>query len=172
LSSGAVVAALALFPALASADLASEVAHGQQMAEAVRSGEQQCSDLSTDDFEAVGEYAMGQFLANPAAHEAMNAQMSRMMGASGEVAMHVSLGHRYTACPGGPSGNWSMPMAAMMNRSGSMMGSGSAPGWMGRDHDMSGWAIVVVGLGGALIGGALVLLGSRRRQPPEVKSDP
>lgn len=181
----ALLVSLILLPAVARGDLADEVSQGHQTADAVRSGEQQCSDLAVDDFETVGEYAMDEFIGSFASHESMNAQMSRMMGPQGEVEMHVALGHRYTGCPGGPSGNWAMPMAAMMNGYGQdqsygpsagmmggtpygpMMGNGyGGPGWSEpHDDDTSAWVIAAVGLGGALIGGLLVLLTVRWRHP-------
>ena len=49
---------------------------------------------------------MDQFVGERAAHEAMNSQMTQTMGAQGEEAMHVALGHHCTDCPvvPGPAG--------------------------------------------------------------------
>ena len=49
-------------PAAAAADLASEVQQGQQLAASVKSGQTKCSDLSTAQFELIGEYAMNTYL--------------------------------------------------------------------------------------------------------------
>ena len=178
----------ALGPALARADLATEVSQGQQLADALTSGHDQCSSLSPTDFELVGEYAMDQFIGDGAAHQTMNDRMARTMGSPGEIAMHEALGHRYTGCPGGPSGGWAMPMAGMMSRYGEGQGYGSGPGMMGDtgygpmmggdgyqgqsrwgqpegDEETSAWTIVAVAVGGVILGGLLVLLGMRLRRP-------
>lgn len=163
-----------IVPASARADLSSEVAQGQDLAESVQSGSRDCSQLSEADFELVGEFAMDSYLGNRTAHEAMNARMTQMMGEQGEAAMHTSLGHRYTGCPGGADGAWAMPMAGMMGGAGDY-GSGY---WSGSDDydggsngPMMGFqhpgpaadgggigaaAVVGIALGAALLGGLMV----------------
>lgn len=162
-------AALAL-PAMAQADLASEVTQGQTIAQSVESGQRSCGELSDTDFELVGEYAMDRYLADRTAHEAMNARMVQMMGEAGEVAMHTALGHRYTGCPGGPDGAWAMPMAGMMGGSGGYGAGYGTPHDYGDDHfgdGMMGFdggnddgldpiTVVLIALGAALLGGLLV----------------
>lgn len=91
--------------------MAQEEQQGGAIAESVRSGERKCSDLSADDFELVGEYAMGRYLGDEASHAAMNRRMTLMMGDAGERRMHTALGHRYTDCAGGPASDWVGPMA-------------------------------------------------------------
>lgn len=187
---GGVLAAMAvalLLPGIARADSATEVDQGQALAESISSGETDCSDLADSDFELIGEYAMDRFIGDQSAHETMNAQMARMMGPDGEEAMHVALGHRYTACSGGPEAAWAMPMAGMMGGGfggpgmmggasgqggfGSGMMDGYGPGMMGSgypgfvggpddDDEISVPGAVVITLGAALLGGLIVLAGT------------
>lgn len=180
------LAAALLLPATAAGALTQEEARGQGLAESVRSGERQCSDLSGEDLELIGEYAMGRYLADPAAHEAMNRRMTWMMGAIGERRMHVALGHRYTGCPGGPAWGWMGAMTGMMGghygggESGgsfgtSMMGGnggeggGSRGSMMGGRHhgddDIGGLGVVLVALVAAAIGAGIAVLIVRRRGP-------
>jgi hypothetical protein len=186
------LAALA-FPIAASANLAQEEHEGRALAESVRSGGKSCSQLTADDFELVGEYAMGRYLGDPAAHEAMNRHMAWMMGQAGERRMHVALGYRYVECEVGPASRWVGPMAGMMygGYGGGESGSGEyGPGMMGgyRDgergeypgseyrgsmmgdgwqHDggIGGWGVVLIAFGAALLGGGLVAFLIHRRRP-------
>ncbi|HVC07034.1 MAG TPA: hypothetical protein VND98_05560 [Solirubrobacterales bacterium] len=189
---GALAAAALVFPAAAPAALAQEEQQGHGLAEAVRSGEKQCSQLSADDFELIGEYAMGRYLADPAAHEAMNRHMTAMMGAEGERRMHTALGYRYSECEGGPASRWVGPMAGMMyggyghGESGGSYGPGMMGGnWneesgehagseyrrsmMGdgwpHDGDIGVWGVVLIAFGAALLGGGLVALTMHLRGP-------
>lgn len=66
-------------------------------------GQLRCSEVSADDFELVGEYAMGRLFATPQQHEAMNQMMVRMMGAVG--AMGMMGGSSYTG-PGSMMGGF------------------------------------------------------------------
>jgi hypothetical protein len=170
---GVLAAAALAVPYPAAANVTSEVQRGQQLAIAVRSGQQPCSALSADDFELVGEYAMDRFIGNRAAHEAMNQHMVQMMGSAGERRMHIALGYRYIGCPGAPPSSWLGPMAGMMGNYGG--GSGPGPGMMGPrrggpggsygpmmragshgDRDLSGPAIAALGFVAAVLGGLLV----------------
>ena len=186
---GAFAAALLILPTTVRADLTGEVQQGQQLANAVRSGQTHCSDLSTDDFELIGEYAMDRFLGNRAAHEAINEHMVRMMGEAGERRMHIALGYRFTGCPGAAPSSWLGPMAGMMGGYGGYRGAG--PGMMGPrtggpsgggysgsmmpgvgsdgsgDADLSGLAIAALAFGAAALGGLLVALAVHlaRRRP-------
>lgn len=172
---------------VAAADLRGEVAQGQLLAESLSSGDRQCSDLSPNDFELIGEYAMGRYLGDEAAHVAMNRRMTLTMGDAGERRMHIALGYRYTDCRGGPVSSWMGPMAGMMYGGGygpesrgygpGMMGgnwSGYGPGMMGGnwsgarggDDDFNGpSAAAMVGMMAILIGAVAVavLLLTRRR---------
>jgi hypothetical protein len=180
------LAAALLLPATAAGDQTQEEQQGQVLDESVRSGERQCSDLSAEDFELIGEYAMGRYLADPAAHEAMNRRMTRMMGAVGERRMHVALGYRYTGCRGGPAWGWMGPMAGMMHGhygggesggSGMMGGNGAGDGseyrgsMMGSRHHGGGgignFSVVLVALAAAAIGAGIAALVLRRHGPDD-----
>lgn len=182
-SAAVALAAVLLLPAAALADLGSGVAQGQQIANAVRSGQRDCSQLSADQLELVGEYAMDRYLGNRPAHEAMNQHMVQVMGEAGERRMHQALGARFAGCPGASSTGWTGPMAAMMGAYGGgysdmgpgMMngGRGGNPGpgdygsFMHHDDDgIGGWAVAGIALGAALIAGlAVALLFALRRRP-------
>ena len=182
--------ALVLVVTSAQADLASEVNQGHRLADAIRSNERQCSELSADDFELIGEYAMDRFLGNRATHEAMNQHMVRMMGDAGERRMHITLGYRYTGCTGAPPSSWLGPMAGMMGGYRGGYPGGTGPGMMGRpggaggyngpmmggprgplgssgENDLSGLAIAALAFGAAVLGGLLVafVLHLRARRP-------
>lgn len=177
LLSGAIVLAAALIsPAAALGGLTSDVQQGQRLAESLRSGEKQCSDLKADDFELIGEYAMSRYLGSTARHEAMNRHMVAMMGNAGEERMHQALGYRYSGCPGGPAAGWVGPMGGMMyggsggeseNYAGGMMGGypGYRGGMMGfgssGDSDIGVLGVVLIALAAAAVGGALVFAGQR-----------
>jgi len=172
--------AAALLPAAAAADLGQEEVRGRAIAESVSTGERGCSDLSAEEFELVGEYAMGRYLGDGAAHEAMNAHMVAMMGEGGERRMHVALGYRYSGCRGGPAGSWMGPMAGMMLGGGGHEGGGYGPGMMGGYASPAGGedefdgpsAAAMVGMMAVLIGAAAaaVLWLSRRRDGPRPNS--
>jgi hypothetical protein len=177
LKSSLLALALALIvPVTALGGLSSDVKKGQRLAESIRSGQKQCSDLSADDFELIGEYAMGRFLGSPTAHAAMNRHMSLMMGKAGEERMHMALGYRYSGCPGGPASGWVGPMGGMMSGRhgagsgnfgsgmmggyrGGMMGSGAADD----DSGVGIVGVVVIALAAAALGGGLVLVAQRSR---------
>jgi hypothetical protein len=166
-----------IVPVAAAADLSSEVQQGQQLASSVKSGQTKCSDLSTDQFELIGEYAMNTYLPSTAAHEAMNQHMAATMGQSGEQRMHVVLGQRYSGCASGSASGWVTPMVGMMSRYGygGPGQSGMGPGMMyGQGYgsgpatpassmdsgDGTGAAgIAAIAFGAAVLAGLLVALG-------------
>ena len=186
-SAALALAAAWLLPAAAFGDLSSEVAQGQEIANAVRSSQRDCSQLSGDQLELIGEYTMDSYLGNRQAHEAMNQHMVQVMGEAGERRMHQALGARFAGCAGASQTGWTGPMAAMMGAYGhgySGMGSGmmggrdgnSGPGGFGphmHDHDggISGWAVAAIALGAALISGLAValILVLRRADRPRAK---
>lgn len=155
------------------AGLATDVQRGERLANEIGSGTRSCSELSSDDFELVGEYAMSLYLGNTARHEAMNQHMAVMMGTAGEERMHQALGYRYTGCPGGPAAGWIGPMGGMMSGAfhgeqgnyGTGMMGGYRGGMMGfggtGDGDVSVLGVVLIALAAAAVGGALVLAGRR-----------
>ena len=124
---------LAAAPALAS--LSDEVAAGQSVAARLHSGQASCQNLSSSDAEHLGEYVMDRMVGSRATHEAMNARMDAMMGATNGDRMHQALGRRYAGCTTTGSGSGMMGSGAMMGGGstgaggwGAMMGSGYA--WM------------------------------------------
>ena len=168
--------------AAAAPTLAQEEQQGEGIAESVRSGEKQCSDLSAEEFELIGEYAMGSYLGDEGTHAAMNRRMTLMMGEAGERRMHTALGYRYSGCSGGPASGWVGPVAGMMGGSGTggngagMMGGGEyeergnySGTMMGSDgHGESGidtLGVVLIALAAAAVGAGVVTLLTQRRQP-------
>ncbi|MDO8512583.1 MAG: hypothetical protein Q7S57_04875 [bacterium] len=57
-----------------------------------------CSQLTDDNFEKIGEYFMGQSIGDTQRHIVMNEMMQRMMGKSGEEQMHIVMGKRFSGC--------------------------------------------------------------------------
>ncbi len=132
LTTAAITVAVALIGSgSALAQDGSDEASGGAILRSVQQGERSCSQLSSRDFELVGEAWMGQALGSRQAHEAMNRLMASMMGSSGEERMHEYIGHRASGCGGGsvPSGfGRMMGSVAMM---GGAPGSAGASGMMG-----------------------------------------
>lgn len=114
---------------------AQEEAEGKALWEKLQAKQVQCSDLSDDDFAALGEYFMGQMMG--ASHEAMNTMMEQMMGKEGEEQMHIAMGKRMSGCePNAPlpqsmTNNGMMPMMMQMmmggNNNNPMMEGGYNP---------------------------------------------
>lgn len=106
----------------------------------IEGGQLRCSEISTNDFELVGEYAMGRLFATPQQHEAMNQMMVRMMGAAGEARVHEAMGRRFAGCGGAqlPPGFGRMmgAVGVMGMMGGGMMGGGS---YSGQSSMMSGF---------------------------------
>jgi hypothetical protein len=75
-------------PAVAHASLADEQRQGQQLIGQLQAGTKTCRDLSADDFDHIGEYAMYRALGSTSLHQAMNDRMTQMMGEQGESRMH------------------------------------------------------------------------------------
>jgi hypothetical protein len=118
------VALLAAFvmlvlPASALASLADEQRAGQALIAQLHAGTKTCRDLSAEDFDHIGEYAMFRALGSTSLHQAMNDRMTTMLGEQRESRMHQLMGERYTGCSAGSSG------AAGY---GGMMGSGMMGG--------------------------------------------
>lgn len=167
--------------AAATPNLAQEEQRGESIVESVRAGETRCADLSADEFELIGEYAMGRYLGSEATHSAMNRRMTAMMGEAGERRMHIALGYRYSGCSGGPASGWVGPMAGMMGARGSggngpgMMGGGEYGergyhwgGMMGSAEGGSGISAlgaVMLALAAAAVGAAVAALSMQRRRP-------
>src|SRR3990172_7158286 len=113
---------------------AREEAEGKAVWEKLQAKQTTCSDLSEENFGALGEYFMGQMMG--AFHEAMNNMMIQMMGKEGEEQMHTVMGKRLSGCntsavfPAQGAGfmpmmNMFVPYGTAGSRKG-MMGGGSA----------------------------------------------
>lgn len=99
---------------------AREETEGKKIWERLQAKEISCDKLSDDNFQALGEYYMGQMTG--ASHEAMNTMMIQMMGEQGEEQMHVVMGKRLSGCNANaeiPQNETSfMPMMWMMRGGG------------------------------------------------------
>lgn len=133
---------------------AREETEGKEIWEKLQAKQLTCNDLSDDNFEALGEYFMGQSIGNTQRHAAMNQMMTNMMGEKGEEQMHISLGKRSSGCDTNasfPPGYNFMPMMGMMGYGGwnNMMG-----GWGGFGL---GWVFMIL-FWGLLILGVIALI--------------
>jgi putative membrane protein len=164
------IAAVLALPLLLSAQTlddhtAREEAAGQALWVEMQAQEITCSDLSDEDFAALGEYFMGVMLGD--SHEAMNARMTQMMGEEGEEQMHVVLGKRMSGCNPDAESQYGMggmmpmmmgmgggfwggdinPMSSGFNsfNNNSMMGYGFG-GFFGGFIMLLFWALVIVGI--------------------------
>jgi hypothetical protein len=118
-----VASILAIGASAACASLADEVNAGKAIAARVDAGTATCQNLSTSDFEHLGEYVMERMVGSRSPHEAMNARMDTIMGSENTDRMHQALGRRYTGCATTGSGGRDGMMGG-----GGTMGS-SAGGW-------------------------------------------
>jgi uncharacterized membrane protein len=160
---------------------------GAQLLQSVQAGKQKCQQLSSGQFEAIGEYVMGAMLGSTARHDAMNRQIGTMAGASGEAQAHVFMGQRFAGCATGaaPAAFGSM-MGMMGSYSGSSGGgvgngrdgaNGVGPGMMGgsgsRARGEDGWSstdtVLVILL--AVLVAALVAWRPWRRSSPQTPLD-
>ena len=173
---GLLVLALAIFglPARALGSVADEQREGAVLFRQVQSGSKTCSQLSSTDFERIGEYVMGQMVGSTSAHEAMNSTMRQMMGTRSEEQMHVLLGRRMTACGGGTApGSYSTMMGMMggFASGGGMMGAYGANSSGSHHDDWSTGGIVAAVLVGLILLGLLIAaltgrLGRGERETP------
>ena len=160
--------------------VATEEQQGARVLRAVEDGKRRCTDLSTQEFERVGEYVMGRMAGSTSAHRSMNDLMARMMGERSEERLHVLLGQRFTGCARRGTANFGAMMGMMGGVAGtggpSMMGGRSGDGYgglgsmMGRtssrsdgDDDSDLAAVLMVVLMAALVG--LVALALWRWRP-------
>lgn len=127
-----------LVPGAASASLADEQRQGRDLAAQVRSGAKGCEDLSTEDFDHLGEYVMGRFLGSTNAHQAMNDRMRLMMGDQAEQRMHQLMGRRYAGCYDTSTGAGNGSMGPGM-----MGGAGLGPGMIGGYYGRGGWGAMM-----------------------------
>lgn len=95
-------------------------AQGEKLFNDFQSKQTGCSDLMNEDFDAIGDYVMGQHSGN--AHKQMDNMMKQMMGEQNTEQMHIIMGRRVTGCFDGdvqPSSPF--PYNGMMNGGGTMM---------------------------------------------------
>lgn len=172
-----------LLPSAAFASLSSEVHAGKSLSASLGSGHLPCSELTADDFDSIGEYAMAPYLGSGEAHAAMNRHMTLTMGPAGERRMHIALGHRYSGCAGGPASGWVGAMGTMMSgRSGGSGGFGTMTGgrpygrrnpgrgaMMGSPLDGDGGigalGVVLIAVCAAALGAGIVVLAQQRNRP-------
>jgi hypothetical protein len=122
---------LAFGTSSALASLSDEVNGGKATAARVDAGTASCENLSTTDFEHLGEYVMERMIGSRSAHEAMNARMEPMIGSENSDRMHEAIGRRYAGCATTGTGSGIMGGTGMMGGTGgwgTMMGSAYA--WM------------------------------------------
>ncbi len=162
---------------------ASEEQQGAQLLDSLRSGKHTCSSLSSSQFELIGEYMMGTMLGSTAAHGAMNAHMTKAMGAAGESSAHEYLGRRFAGCTTGAAPRAYGYMMGMWGsyagpHSGGGSGGAVGPGMMGGSYRSNssasggGWStadtVIVALIGLALAGAGVALLArARRRRSPD-----
>ena len=139
---------------------AREEAEGEIIWQKLQSKEITCADASDEDFDAIGEYFMGQMLGD--SQGAINEMMMRMHGKDGEEQIHIVIGKRLSECDtsavaSGISDGW-MPMINMMtggwsfpfssnNSMNNMMNFGFAPfGGFGWIFMTLWWTLIIVGI--------------------------
>ena len=131
----ALLSALAAIPAAAGASVAAEERQGARAFLAVDGGKRSCDDLSKQDFERVGEFAMGRMAGSTSAHRSMNELIASTMGARSEEQMHEFMGRRFTRCGGARA---PARFGAMMGMMGTMAGRGGSGMMLGRGANYTG----------------------------------
>ncbi|MCL4384643.1 hypothetical protein M1116_04260 [Patescibacteria group bacterium] len=101
---------------------AQDEAKGRQIFDDLQAKKTTCQQLTDDDYDALGDYYMGQMAGSTQAHDLMNNRMTQMMGDSGEKQMHIALGKRLSGC------NLQAPFPAQYSGVGPMMGFGGMMG--------------------------------------------
>ncbi len=132
---------------------------GAGLVRAVQAGQRSCASLTGQNFELIGEYAMGQALGATKTHAAMNARMTQMMGNQGQQRMHQLIGQRYAGCRRAQGAAKSATGGSMMGQGIGMMSGGAGPmmatnGWWSamrnwRHMNPSGWQRAMGQLGGS-----------------------
>ncbi|MBI5140004.1 MAG: hypothetical protein HZA94_00965 [Candidatus Vogelbacteria bacterium] len=104
------------------ASVAEEEAEGRAIVEQVQAKTLQYSSLNDEQFELVGEYAMGLMMV--AGHEAMNQSLVARFGETGERAMHIQMGKQFLGTGYDSTGvsNYGYGMMGSWGGYGSMMG--------------------------------------------------
>jgi hypothetical protein len=97
LMSLAIAAALAV-GAPAAASLSDDVIPGRALAEQLKTGTTTCADLSTGDFQHIGEYVISRMTGSAQLHAAMSDRMRSVMGSANTERMRTLMGQRYAGC--------------------------------------------------------------------------
>lgn len=139
-------------------ETAAEEREGRELWRKLEAKEISCENLSSNQFAAIGEYAMG--LNVGSSHALMNARMIQMHGKEFEENMHIALGKRFSACdasvtvPGEDIGRWSFakmcgggPFFFGTNRLNHMIYGGMWQyGAFGSVLMLFSWALLIVGV--------------------------
>jgi hypothetical protein len=140
--SAALVLALALAataPAVASAAI--EQQQGAQVLREVQGGKLQGTNLTSTQYQHLGQYLMGRALGSSQRYEAMDSQMDRMMGQSVSDQMYLYMGERYLAKSVAPNSSYAPYyswMANMMSRYGGTYAGMMGGYMMGAYNSLSG----------------------------------
>ncbi len=189
LTLGTILTLLGVSAAPGSASAGAE-RQGARLLQRVEAGEQRCQQLSSGQFEVIGEYVMGRMVGSSANHEAMDQRIRNMRGQSGEAQAHVFMGQRFAGCATGAApaafGSMMGMMGSYSGTSGRGMGDGRdgvdgfGSGMMGgspsRANGDSGWSaantLLVVLLAAAAAGLVALAAGGRwRRSSPKTPFD-
>jgi hypothetical protein len=141
-ASAALVLALGLaatVPAVASA--ASEQQQGAQVLSEVQGGKLQGTNLTSTQYQHVGQYLMGRGLGSARRYETMDSQMDRMMGRSVSDQMYLYMGERYLGKRVAPNSSYAPYyswMGNMMSRYGGTYAGMMGGYMMGAYNSLSG----------------------------------
>jgi hypothetical protein len=126
-------------PVVASA--ASEQQQGGQVLSEVQARKLQATNLTTTQYQHVGQYLMGRALGSAQRYEAMDSLMDRMMGQSVSDRTYQYMGERYLGKnvePNSSYGQYYSWMANMMSRYGGMYAGMMGGYMMGAYNSLSG----------------------------------
>ena len=127
---------------------------GKQIWEELQAKKLQCNSLTSDNYELLGEYFMGQMIGDTQRHVLMNSMMQNMMGKNGEEQMHIVLGKRFSGCESNAQTSQNMMDNGMM----SMMMGGMMGGGVNSMMGYGGWNNMMDGLGGFGLGWVFMIL--------------
>ncbi len=130
---------------------------GLKIYQELQSGKITCQNLTSDNYEKLGEYFMGQSAGSTQNHVYWDQRIQSMMGDSGDTQMHIVWGERGSGCLTNapiPSNAPSF-LNGMMNYQGSnttkgggsypMMGLGDGYGYGGMMNGNFGWGFATLG---------------------------
>jgi hypothetical protein len=135
-------------PAIASA--ASEQQQGAQVLSEVQGGKLQGTNLTSTQYQHVGQYLIGRALGSAQRYEAMDSLMDRMMGQSVSDQMYLYMGERYLGKSVAPNSSYApyySSVAKMMSRYGGTYAGMMGGHMMGAYKSLSGQVPVTGGYG-------------------------